>query len=157
MWKEEFCNFKPIRPFSAAPCLIRLISLGTWGKVIVTKLILYKTIFVSYWLHFLLSDYFTIKETHPDTVFIFLCKAQHDRLCIFAVLQVIFLFFGYFQYNFSLYNHYLNNVQLYLFTFLPSSHSSKALKQLTIIPIVLCDAYFITGQSHQESDKLIQC
>lgn len=99
------------------PCLIKLISLDIWAQVIVTELILYKTIIVSYQLLFQcvpLSDYFPIKERNPNTIFIFLCSVQHDRLYVFVVL-FIFLFFIYFQYNFYLYNHYLNTIQLYLF------------------------------------------
>lgn len=75
-WKAGFCNFKPISLFFQQ-LLLWLHSLA-WvygGKSVVTELILYKTIIVSYRLHFLLSEYFTIKEIHPNTLFIFLCKA----------------------------------------------------------------------------------
>lgn len=69
-----------------------LSSLAVWVKVIVTELILYKTIIVSYQLLFecVLSDYFAIKETNLNTGFIFLCSMQRDKLYIFLVLQVIF-------------------------------------------------------------------
>lgn len=75
------------------PCWIKLISLGVWARIIATELILYKTIIVSYQLLFqcvLLSDYFTLQETNANTVFIFLCSVQHDKLYVFAVLQIIF-------------------------------------------------------------------
>ena len=116
-WKAGFCNFKTIILFSAAPSLITLISLGIWGKVIVTELILYKTIIVSYRLHFLLSEYFTIKEIHPNNTFHFLVQSLAWQTIYFCCTSSYFLFFSYFQYDFSLYNHYLNNVQLYLFIF----------------------------------------
>lgn len=104
MWKAAFCDFKTIRPFSAVPCLIKLISPGIWVKVIVTELISYKTIIVSYQLLFqcvYLSEYFTIKETNSNPVFI-LRSVQHESLCIFDVFQVIvysLLIYGMFIYT----------------------------------------------------------